>query len=61
MAQLRGLSRTARSKAAQEEAAREALYKAIRSASRAGLSYNEIGRELGYHKTRIGQIVRGDD
>ena len=44
----------------ESEAAHKARRKAFSQAQKDGLSLREIGKAVGLHHTRVGQIIRGD-
>lgn len=44
---------------AEAEAARRARREAFAEAQRGGLSLSEIAKEVGLHRSRIGQIIEG--
>jgi len=43
-----------------QDAAQKARRKAFAEAQKAGLSLQEIGEEIGLHRSRVHQIIRGE-
>jgi hypothetical protein len=44
----------------EQAASHEARRKAFAQAQKSGLTLREIGKEVGLHHTRVGQIIRGE-